>query len=338
MSQFLYILQYPAPFAKVTIDIKTFAYFALEGRGITLHHRYGTIAIDLARRILTLREGDRMDSIHNLAAEFGTGRGTIQSALKLLVDEGALQLEGLGKRGTFIKKMDRRLLLKKAELTAIIGAMPVAYSTHFQGLATGLNLNFEQSDIPLILAMLRGSKNRIHFLESGRCDFIIISRLTWEGIQHDKAFHLLFEFGPGSNIKDHVLIMANHEENEITDGMRVGIDSSSNDHIRLTHQECEGKSVEFVEISYGQTLQKLLAGEIDATVWDAGAGLHRPPSSLNVVPLSHHTEASAANREAVLIVRSEDKALQELISQLIDSQFVMDTQQKVIANEIQPIF
>lgn len=303
-----------------------------------MHHRYGTVAVDLARRILTLREGDRMDSINKLADEFGTGRGTIQSALKLLANEGALEIEGQGIHGTFIKKMNRTLLLKKAKLTAIIGAMPVAYSTHFQGLATGLNLNFEQSDTPLILAMLRGSHNRIHFLESGRCDFIIISRLTWEEIKHDEAFQLLFEFGPGSNIKDHVLILRDHDQTEISDGMRVGIDPSSNDHFQLTLQECEGKSVQFVEISYGQSLKKLTEGEIDATVWDSGSGIHHPPSSLNVVPLAQQSEDAEANTEAVLIMRSEDKALQELISKLIDPQFVIETQQKVIAHEIQPTF
>jgi len=304
-----------------------------------LHHRYGTIAVDLARRLLTLSEGDRMDSIGKLAAEFSTGRGTIQSALKLLVDEGALQVESLGKRGSFIKRLDQSVLLEKAELTAIIGAMPVAYSTHFQGLATGLNQTFQQSDIPLILAMLRGSKNRVHFLKSGRCDFIIISRLTWEGIQQDEALRLLFAFGPGSNIEGHVLIMAeNNDEDEITDGMRVGIDSSSNDHMRLTLQECEGKSVQFVEMSYGQSLQKLLAGEIDATVWDAGAGLHRPPSSLKVLPLIHSNGELDANTEAVLVVRSDSGGLQDLISQIIDPQKVVDTQRKVIAREIQPIF
>ncbi|TFJ94259.1 GntR family transcriptional regulator YhfZ [Lentibacillus salicampi] len=304
-----------------------------------MHHRYGTVAIDLARRLLTLSEGDRMDPIGKLATEFGTGRGTIQSAFKLLADDGALQLESLGKRGSFIKKLDRSILLEKAELTAIIGAMPVAYSTHFQGLATGLNQTFLESDIPLILAMLRGSKNRIHFLKSGRCDFIITSRLTWEGIQQDKALRLLFTFGPGSNIENQVLIMAeNNDEKEITDGMRVGIDSSSNDHMRLTLQECEGKSVQLVEMSYGQSLQKLLAGEIDATVWDAGAGFHRPPPSLKVLPLTRRNVESDANTEAVLIVRSDSGALQDLISQLIDPQEVIAMQRKVIAHEVPPIF
>src|SRR5699024_3729790 len=304
-----------------------------------LQHRYGTISGSLARRILTLEVCDKMESIVSLSQEFNTDRGTIQSALKLLVDEGALQIEGQGKRGSFIKSLNRSILLEKAKLTAIIGAMPIAYSTHFQGLATGLNQTFQQSDIPLILAMLSGSENRMHFLKSERCDFIITSKLTWEKYQNDESLQLLFEFGTSSNIKDYVLIIANYyDEKESIDCMKVGIDSSSHDHFQLTMQECKGKSVQFVEISYGQALQKLVTGEIDATVWDAGAGLHRQPSNFKTVTLSHHNRDSEANREAVLVVRSDDKSLQMLISQIINPKIVIDTQRKVIAKEIQPMF
>src|SRR5699024_6786031 len=139
--------------------------------------------------------------------------------------------------------------------------------------------------------------------------FIITSKLPWEKYQHDESLQFLFEFGPGSNIKDHVLIIANHyDEKEIIDSMKVGIDSSSHDHFKLTMHECMGKSVKLVEISYGKALQKLVTGEIDATVWDAGAGLHRQPSNFKTVTLSHHNRDSEANREAVLVVRSDDKS------------------------------
>src|SRR5699024_11308343 len=134
-----------------------------------------------------------------------------------------------------------------------------------------------------------------------------------------------------------VLIIANHyDEKEIIDGMKVGIDSSSHDHFQLTMQECKGKSVQFVEISYGQALQKLVTGEIDATVWDAGAGLHRQPSNFKTVKISHHNRDSEANRKAVLIVRSDVKSLQMLISQIINPQILIDTKRKEIAKEIQP--
>src|SRR5699024_4028560 len=161
--------------------------------------------VSLARRILTLEVGDKMESIGSLSQEFNTGRGTIQSALKLLVDEGALQIEGQGKRGSFIKSLNRPILLEKAKLTAIIGAMPIAYSTHFRAHATGHKHACQRSDTPLVLAILSGSEYRMHFLKSDRCDFIITSNLTEAKYQHDESLQHLFEFGRTSKIKDPVL-------------------------------------------------------------------------------------------------------------------------------------
>src|SRR5699024_8986958 len=129
-----------------------------------------------------------------------------------------------------------------------------------------------------------------------------------------------------------------YDEKEIIDGMKVGIDSSSHDHFQLTMQECKGKSVQFVEISYGQALQKLVTGEIDATVWDAGAGLHRQPSNFKTVTLSHHTRDSEANIDAVLVLRPDEKSLQMLISQIINPKIRIDTQRKLSAKEFKQMF
>src|SRR5699024_9441621 len=132
---------------------------------------------------------------------------------------------------------------------------------------------------------------------------------------------------------------ANHyDEKENIDGMKVGIDSSSQDHLQLTMQAGKGKSVQFLAISYGQALEKLVTGERDATAWDAGAGLDGQPANLKTSPLSLHNRDSEANREAVLVVRSDDKSLEMLISQIINPKIVIETQRKVIAKESQPMF
>lgn len=299
-------------------------------------HRYGSIATHLARRLLAMQEGDRLDSIGKLAEEFGTGRGTIQSALKILLNKGALEIEGFGKRGSFIKTINRSILLQQAELPAIIGAMPITYSLLQQGLATGLTYVFQQAEIPLLLAQLRGAKNRLHFLRTGRCDFAVISKLTWGEIKPDGEFQLLLEFGPGSNVGDHVLLMANPEAKGILDGMKVGVDSSSIDHLRLTLAECEGKSVQFIEMSYGQSFEKLRSHEIDATIWDAGLKL--PPTSLHIAPLSQQSKKTDTNTEACLVVRADSESLAPLIVQLIDPQTVVAIQRRVVAREMTPYF
>lgn len=306
-------------------------------------HRYGSVAESLALRLLGLREGERLAPVHQLAAEFGTGRGTVQSALKLLVDGGAVVLETQGIKGSFIKQVDRERLLTAAGIFPLIGAMPVAYSTRFQGLAAGLTRAFEGGGLPLVLAQVRGGRNRIHFLRTGRCDFAVISRLAWQQEEPAGDLHLVHSFGSGSNVSDHVLLLARPAARGrpapqgIERGMRVGIDRSSHDHVRLTLAECEGKTVTLVDISYAQALPRLLAREIDAAVWDTEVPL---PAALPlvVVPRERRAPGGDADTEAVMIARTEAGALGALLGGAIDPAVVSAVQQRVLSGEEIPVF
>lgn len=300
-------------------------------------HRYGSVAENLALRLLAMQPGDRMDTVGQLATDFGTGRGTVQSALQVLAREGCVELESRGSLGSFVRRLDTHKLLVRAGLSPIIGVMAVPYSLHFQGLAAGLARAFEREQLPLVLAHLRGGKQRLHFLRTGRCDFAVISRLAWleEGAHHD--LRLILSFGPGSNVADHVLVLASPTAEGIADGMRVGVDSSSFDHVRLTREECQGLNVEFVEISYAQALPKLLAGEIDAALWDAGVALPAA-SPLKVVPRRGSLPEDHPNTEAVLVTRADAVALGRLLGARINPALVVDVQRRVLAGQEPPTF
>jgi len=301
-------------------------------------HRYGSVAEALALRLLAMGEGARLEPVHQLAAAFGTGRGTVQSALKLLVEEGAVELSrSHGNRGSFVVNIDQAKLLRLAGISPMIGVMAVAYSPRFQGLAAGLTRGFQTANLPMVLAQLRGGKNRIHFLRTGRCDFAVVSRLAWQAEQAEGDLRLVHSFGPGSNVGDHVLILARPDARGILDGMRVAVDSQSYDHMRLTLEECRGKSVTLVEVSYAQALPRLLSGEIDAAVWDTGVSI---PASLPLViaPRQNRDPAGDPDTEAVLIVRSDEPALGDLLRGRVDPELVALVQRKVLAGEEIPVF
>ncbi len=300
-------------------------------------HRYGSVAEALARRLLAMQPGERLDSIGQLASTFGTGRGTVQSALRLLTEQGAITLESRGRQGSFVSTLNRERLLEIAGLSPIIGVMPVPYSLRFQGLASGLTRAFETARLPLILAHLRGGRSRLHFLRTGRCDFAVISRLAWQEEASTGDLRLLHTFGSGSNVGDHVLLLKREGPSEIVDGMRVGVDPTSHDHVRLTMEECRGKAVQLVEISYAQALPKLLAGEIDAALWDAGVAL---PAGTPLItrPLHQRDSAGDPDTEAVMVIRAEAAALGDLLQRCIDPAFVTGVQRRVVSGEELPVF
>jgi len=298
-------------------------------------HRYGSVAEELARRLAAHRVGDRLASVGELAAEFGTGRGTVQAALKLLIDEGAVELERRGSLGSFITKLDYARLMARAGLATVIGVMPVAYSLHFIGLATGLTRAFAQAEIPLVLAQVRGGRSRIQLLRTGRCDFAVASRMAWEAESGAGDLQLVFSFGPGSSVGEHVLLVREGFDG-IADGMRVGVDPTSHDHMRLTLEECQGRAVEMVEISYAQSLSLLLRGAIDATVWDGGAPL--VPPGLKILPLRRRSGPTGGDTEAVLLTRGSDQALAALLRARIRPEAVVEVQRRVLSGEELPAF
>lgn len=299
---------------------------------------YESIAKKLAKKIIFLNEGDRLKPFRQLAEEFDTGIGTVQDALKLLESNHAIKTERFGKRGTFVTKINQPTLLSMTGYNTIIGSMPVTYSLTYKGMETGLVKAFGESNLSLIMTLVRGAKNRLHFLHTGRCDFAIISRLSWEKEKEKGNLNKIFSFGPKSNVGEHVLLLADKNTTEIKNGMKIGIDPSSHDSLQLTLEECEGKTVEFVHISYGEAYSKLISKEIDGTVWDIGTS-QTLPESVNILPLSNKDRIhdTNINTEAVLVVRQDSNFLASLIKEEIDSSIIIDTQKKIVDREEKPI-
>lgn len=290
------------------------------------------MAQGLALRLLALQPGDRFDAVGALAAQFGTGRGTVQSALKLLTAEGAVALSHRGSLGSFVSGLDYLKLLEIAGLSPIIGVMALPYSLHFKGLAVGLTSAFDRAGLPLALAHMGGGKRRLHFLRSGRCSFTVISRLAWQEEAAQGDLELLFTFGPGSNMSQYSLLLSNPEATGIADGMRVGVDPSSHDHMRLTGVECQGKAVTLVTTSYAQLLGQLQRREIDAAIWDAGVPVPPSLSLLQVGPQVRELPDDP-NTEAVLVALAENGPLGRLLARAIDPALVRAIQQEVVTGE-----
>src|SRR5699024_5898619 len=140
----------------------------------------------------------------------------------------------------------------------------------------------------------------------------------------DDTLTLLMDFGKQTNVSNHVLLVRNQFMNGFVEGMRVGIDSTSVDHAQLTHKEFANQNVEFIETSYGNTIDKLVTGEIDATIWDAS--ISYLPESVSMLPLKQDEESSSANTIACLIGKKSNQALNQLLIEYINPYAVKNIQ------------
>jgi hypothetical protein len=271
-----------------------------------MYTKNGLAAREIARHLLSVKPGERIPRISDFAGELSLGRGTVQGALRLLEEMGAIQLESKGHLGTYLSRKDDQALWEIAGMSHVVGVMPLPYSRKYEGLATGLVEAFREINVPFNLAFMRGSTHRIDALQSGRYDFAVVSGLAVEMHRQQRpGLHIVKRLGPGSYVSGHEIFFADPAETAIRDGMRVGIDYTSADQYLLTSYECRGLDVELVEVNYMQLLDMLKEGKIDAAVWNKDELRYADRFGRGPFRSERARELSEKVSEAVLVVDQE---------------------------------
>lgn len=299
-----------------------------------LYSKNGLSTRKLAKLLLAYEEGDRIPTVTELNEEIQLARGTVQNALKLLQKSGAVTLESHGQSGTILVRRDVKKLLEIAGIQTILGVMPLPYSKRYEGLATGLVANVEnQYDIPVSLAFMRGSRNRVSMVLSDRYDFAVISlyaaqRMIASGI----GIRIVKRFGLHSYLSNHVAVFHDPDCRDIQDGMTVGVDLSSVDQKEMTEWLCRGKHVTYQNVGYTQVMQKVLSGEVDAAIWNMDEIQEKLyDASYKVLEFEEEKDT-----EAVIVVRKDRRELASLINSLIDTDLVLRNQKLVMEGLLVP--
>ncbi|WP_157067191.1 GntR family transcriptional regulator YhfZ [Alicyclobacillus shizuokensis] len=304
-------------------------------REAELFSRNGLAVRSIARKLLECEPGSRIPRVQDFAAKCEVGRGTVQSALQLLVDAGAVGLDSRGHLGTFLVAADFAKLWEFAGQSNLVGAMPLPYSRRYEGLASGLYAAFEGQNIPFHLSYMRGGANRVKALCQGRYDIVVTSVRAADVAAQDQPIAILHSFGPGSYVGAHGLLVRNPEWRSVQPGMRIGVDSTSVDQYTLTMEVCRDVDVEFVELPYMQLFEQLLHGKIDAAVWNIDEVEQRygRRGPVSIVPLEFREDDAT---EAALVVRREDLSIFQNLLKTVDLNQVTTIQQAVLAGTSTP--
>ncbi len=292
----------------------------------------------IAQGLLSARPGDRLLPVGEYAERLGVGRGTVQTALALLKEHGAIRLVARGHMGTFIDAVDPAALWELTGLGSVTGVMPLPYSMRYRGLVTGLYRAFHAANVPLVMAHMRGARRRLEALNSGRYEFALVSRYAYEVARQEYDFvSLALELGSQTSVREHVLLLRDARADRIVDGMRVGTDPASIDITLLTRRECGDAKVTLVELPYTQFPGQIQKGVIDAAVWDADEGLPEGGSGMRVVPLRNGAAGERPDTgEAVLVVHRDNEVVRSILHDKIDPALVRATQERVLAGEELP--
>ncbi|OYD06809.1 GntR family transcriptional regulator YhfZ [Paludifilum halophilum] len=301
-----------------------------------IYTKNGKIAQQIARQLIGLPIGSRLPRIDDFVNALRTARGTVQGALKLLEESGAVQLDPRGHLGTFLTNKDQTLLWEIAGRNALVGVMPLPYSRRYEGLATGLVESFQLMNIPFHIAHMRGAHRRIEAVRNRRFDFAIVSRWAAEKTcQESIDLSVLQAFGEKTYVNRHGILFADQSEDRIRPGMRVGIDPSSPDQSDLTRAECRGLDIQWIEVNYMQLFPQLENGEIDAAVWNLD---EIPPTSKWGLGTFRSESAQSMSRllsEATLLTRRPGEEVWAILKEL-PLKPIIQTQQSVLEGKTLP--
>lgn len=296
----------------------------------------GATIMALAKEFLSCRTGDKIPTVSEFCEKVGLARGTIQNSIKFLQKNNAIELEARGHLGTFLKSKNIPVLLEYSGITSIVGVMPLPYSKRYEGLASGLIVAMQNNyNIPCSMAYMRGAYSRVNMLLVNRYDFAVVSHYAaQEMIESGEPIRIVKAFGPHSFLSHHIVVFHNKNKKAIEDGMKVGIDSDSLDQMQLTKKACEGKKVEFVEVGYNQIVNRIVAGEIDAAVWNEDEILDKV-IDINYAPLPF---GNTLDTEAVIVVNKQRTELVDLLSNIIDVETVLRIQKDVVEKKMTPSY
>lgn len=301
-----------------------------------LYQKIGVTISNVALSLLAKNAGDRIPPIATLEAEFGVSRGTIQNALKHLKEVGAVELKSHGHLGTFIETVDYKKLQENCLRQDLLGIMPLPYSLTYEGFATAI---YEQlKNFKFNMAYARGAEGRIKLVGSGTYQFAVCSQYAAEcAIRQGRNIEIVMNFGGGSFLSKHVLLLREAGLQEISDGMRVAYDADSIDQSGITRDLIEGKKVKLVDIRTQQTLSALTDGIIDAGVWnydDIAENHHL--GDVNVVSLNEMYDTRFST--AVMVIQKGDLYLRDFLKKNISRKYTLKILKEVRNHERRPYF
>jgi len=301
-----------------------------------LYQKTGVAKSMLALDLMSRNAGDRLLPISEYQEKFGVSRGTIQNAFACLKESNAVVLENHGHQGTYIMCLNNKKLQEHCMPRGILGIMPLPYSLTYEGLATAMYEQF--SSLNFNMAYARGAVGRIELVESGTYHFAICSQFAAEqSVKEGKQIEIAMNFGPGSFLSRHVLLLADSRFDCIQDGMRVAYDSNSLDQSCITRNIIHGRDVVLVPIRTQQTVTALKEGIIDAGVWNYDDILENKHDSFKVVFLDE-SDYNNLFSTAVLVTGKEENCLKAMLMKYINAVQVMTIINDVREKKREPYF
>lgn len=232
----------------------------------------------VVNEVLARRVGDTMPTNASFKSEYGIGAGTLQRAINLLQERGAVRLTSRGHLGRTIVAIDVGQCWQAAGLDAVRLLLPPGGATEFDLLEAQLSEALTKLGIPHTVTHQRGGARRLVDVVAGAHDLTAVSWGVVDAALADGAA----ELGPMRRL-DRGTYYADGQMVAVTRVSQVGrpktvaIDRDSPDHVALTLAEFpQDRGFEYVAAPFPEVPAWVARGRVDVGIW------HR---TATVVPL-----------------------------------------------------
>ena len=207
-----------------------------------------------------------------LRDDLGFSAGTIQRALDVLADRGALRTVSRGHLGRRIEEVDVGECWQSAGLDPLRVVLSPGGAIEMDVLETVLAEELTNLGIAHTVQHQRGGAPRLHSIANGSNDLTVVSAGTFEGVRAqsggewqgvERALSAGTYYAP-----DRLVVL--RRRTDVTAGSEarlVAIDRTSFDHEALTLAEFAEGPVEFMEVPFTEVPAYVHAGVVDAGVW-----------------------------------------------------------------------
>ncbi|MGC3954545.1 MAG: YhfZ family protein [Propionicimonas sp.] len=254
-------------------------------------------------------------------ARSGMTTGTIQRAIDLLRERGALGIASRGQLGRQIKSIDLGECWRSAGLAPVELALPPLGRVEVEALSDYIVRSLVELGVPYTIRPFHGGPTRLRQVVAGVSDMTIVSSVTFDnsglapelGEPNVRKLAPHTYYGPGR-----VAVVRRAGDTEPP--RRIALDMDSLDHVILTKTEFpDAGGYDYVPVTYAQTLAFLVGGRLDAAVWHVIRSPIPPAlAGLTVEPIQ--SEALTRDGEdltrAVVVISPQRRELRSVLQQL----------------------
>lgn len=273
---------------------------------------------ELARVALQTSTGERLPTASFLQDSANVGAGTVQKALRILEELGALQSRARGHLGRFLESKDLSQLWGLSGFPSIRAILSPPGSPETYGLANGLALEFSRIGLPLNVEYLIGARERANLASSTPYTLAFVSSGAASALEEPPQGWGRVQLGAGSYYRDDSIVVLSAAEAELTSrSIRIGVDRRSHDHNLLTVQAFGSlDELQTVDVAFPDIPGALLRGDIDAGVWHRMLLVISPElAGLRVSPLPDTAQGLVKTLgSAVALFSASDAVMESVVS------------------------